>query len=205
MPELSVNRTLVKSPPEVWPEFSEVERLANHLGQFGEISISRLEPEHTVAWEGERASGTVTLEASGEGTKVTLQAEIHETEPERVVQAPTVHQVIPDLEAWDRGAAEIVHHATWQTAAAQRAAQRAAERAEREAKRNARKGLRRHRSEPDPANESAQAAAAARAPVPAAEPRAPVQSADPEHRALAVLETALDNLGEGTRRRFSRS
>jgi hypothetical protein len=76
MTDLSVKRTLVKSPPELWSEVSEVESLARHLGELGEIKISRLEPEHTVAWEGERASGTVEIEASGWGTKVTLTAEV---------------------------------------------------------------------------------------------------------------------------------
>lgn len=76
MPDLTVNRTLVKSPPELWSELSEVESLARHLGEFGEIAISRLEPEHTVAWEGEHARGTVQLEASGWGTKVTLSAQL---------------------------------------------------------------------------------------------------------------------------------
>ena len=78
MPDLSVNRTLVKSPPELWSELSEVESLARHLGEFGEITISRLDPEHTVAWEGEHARGTVELEASGWGTKVTLSAALPE-------------------------------------------------------------------------------------------------------------------------------
>ena len=76
MTDLSVKRTLVKSPPELWSEVSEVESLARHLGELGEIRISRIEPEHTVAWEGERASGTVEIEASGWGTKVTLTAEV---------------------------------------------------------------------------------------------------------------------------------
>jgi len=48
--------------------------LARHLGAFGEIRITRLEPETTVAWEGERASGTVTIEPSSWGTKVTMTA-----------------------------------------------------------------------------------------------------------------------------------
>ncbi|MGI8845421.1 MAG: hypothetical protein ACR2HC_04490 [Thermoleophilaceae bacterium] len=78
MADLSVNRTLVKSPPELWVQLSEVESLARHLGEFGEIAITRLEPEHTVAWEGENARGTVELEASGWGTKVTLSAALHE-------------------------------------------------------------------------------------------------------------------------------
>ncbi|MGI8749714.1 MAG: hypothetical protein ACR2J6_04060, partial [Thermoleophilaceae bacterium] len=71
MPDLTANRILVKSPPELWSELSEVESLARHLGEFGEVAISRLEPEHTVAWEGEHARGTVELEASGWGTRVT--------------------------------------------------------------------------------------------------------------------------------------
>src|SRR5215211_228104 len=76
MPDLTAKRTLVKSPPELWEELSEVERLAKHLGAFGEITITKLEPEHTVAWEGEHASGTVSIEPSGWGTKVILTAEL---------------------------------------------------------------------------------------------------------------------------------
>ena len=54
--------------------------------------------------------------------------------PEPEPSSLTVHRVIPDLEAWDRSAAEIESHAQRQTAAAQRAAERAAERALRESK-----------------------------------------------------------------------
>jgi hypothetical protein len=72
--EPTAQRTLVKSPPELWAELSDVECLARHLGEFGEIRITRVEPETTVVWEGERASGTVELEPSGWGTKVTLKA-----------------------------------------------------------------------------------------------------------------------------------
>jgi hypothetical protein len=82
MHDLTAKRTLVKSPPELWSELSEVERLARHLGAFGEIKITKLEPEHTVAWEGEAASGTVVIEPSGWGTKVTLKAQLEEPEPE---------------------------------------------------------------------------------------------------------------------------
>ena len=80
MPELHVERTLVKSPPELWAEVSDPDALARHLGAFGEIKITKLEPEHTVAWEGEHASGTVSIEPSGWGTKVTLTAELPEQE-----------------------------------------------------------------------------------------------------------------------------
>jgi hypothetical protein len=82
MQDLTVKRTLVKSPPELWSELSEVERLARHLGAFGEIKITRLEPERTVAWEGEGASGTVSIEPSGWGTKVVLTATIEGEEPQ---------------------------------------------------------------------------------------------------------------------------
>lgn len=75
MPEPRAQRTLVKSPPELWAEISDVATLARHLGEFGEIRITRLEGETTVVWEGDRARGTVELEPSGWGTKVTITAQ----------------------------------------------------------------------------------------------------------------------------------
>jgi hypothetical protein len=78
MLEPRAQRTLVKSPPELWAEVSDVDALARHLGEFGEIRITRLEPETTVAWEGDRACGTVALEPSGWGTKVTITAKLAE-------------------------------------------------------------------------------------------------------------------------------
>jgi hypothetical protein len=86
MPE--ARRTLVKSPPELWAEISDPECLSRHLEAFGEIRITRTEPETTVAWEGERARGTVELEASGWGTKVRLTAETIEVEEEPALQQP---------------------------------------------------------------------------------------------------------------------
>ncbi len=75
MPAIQASRRLVKSPPELWAEVSDAASLARHLGEVGEITITRLEPETTVAWEGERASGTVELAPAGWGTSVTLTAE----------------------------------------------------------------------------------------------------------------------------------
>jgi hypothetical protein len=72
MTEHQTSRTLVKSAPELWAECSDAASLARHLGAFGEIRITKLEPETTVAWEGTAASGTVRLEPSGWGTRVTL-------------------------------------------------------------------------------------------------------------------------------------
>jgi hypothetical protein len=75
MTEYKAGRTLVKSAPELWSEVSEASSLGRHLDQFGEIRITRLEPETAVAWEGESARGTVKLEPSGWGTKVILTAQ----------------------------------------------------------------------------------------------------------------------------------
>src|SRR5215213_4793957 len=98
MRDLTAKRTLVKSPPELWEELSEVERLAKHLGAFGEITITKLEPEHTVAWEGEHASGTVSIEPSGWGTKVTLRAELPEAEAEAEPEPEPEPEPKPDPE-----------------------------------------------------------------------------------------------------------
>jgi hypothetical protein len=88
MSEPRAQRTLVKSPPELWAEVSDVQSLARHLGEFGEIRITRMEPETTVAWEGDRVRGTVHLEPSGWGTKVTLTAELDEPAPEPEAATP---------------------------------------------------------------------------------------------------------------------
>src|SRR5258708_17259962 len=66
-----VQRTLVKSPPELWTELSDPEALARHLGELGEIKITRIEPETLVEWEAEGTTGSVPIKASGWGTKVT--------------------------------------------------------------------------------------------------------------------------------------
>jgi hypothetical protein len=86
-----VQRTLVKSPPELWAELSDPDALARHLGELGEIRITRVEPEKTVEWEaaaggGGPASGKVTLAPSGWGTKVTLAVTREPAEPEPPVE-----------------------------------------------------------------------------------------------------------------------
>src|SRR5262245_34572348 len=106
MPDLSAKRTLVKSPPELWEELSEVEGLTKHFGAFGEIKITKLEPEHTVAWEGDHATGTVSIEPSGWGTKVTLHAELAAPQ-EAVAEEPIeFEQVAGEIEVAAEPAAE---------------------------------------------------------------------------------------------------
>jgi len=96
MADLTAQKTLVKSPPELWSELSEVESLAKHLGELGEIRITKVEPESTVAWEGEEVSGTVELEQSGWGTKVTFKATVPEPGPAAVPEAAEVVPVEPE-------------------------------------------------------------------------------------------------------------
>ena len=74
MDSVQVKRRLVKSPPELWAELSDAQALARRLGEFGEIRITRREPETIVAWEGEHASGTIEIESSGWGTAVIITA-----------------------------------------------------------------------------------------------------------------------------------
>ena len=62
-----VQRTLVKSPPELWSELSDPESLARHLGELGEIAITRVEPENLVEWEAEGTTGTRRDRALGLG------------------------------------------------------------------------------------------------------------------------------------------
>lgn len=69
-----VQRTLVKSPPELWSELSNPDALARHLSELGEIRITAVEPETKVEWEADGASGVVQLKQSGWGTRVTLSA-----------------------------------------------------------------------------------------------------------------------------------
>lgn len=93
-----VERTLVKSPPELWTELSNPDALARHLGEFGQIRITRVEPEHAVEWQAGDTAGTVRIKPSGWGTKVTLTATRQVAAPERPVEEPTNVQAAPVAE-----------------------------------------------------------------------------------------------------------
>ncbi len=97
MSDHEASRTLVKSAPELWAECSEAASLARHLGAFGEIRITKLEPETAVVWEGEAARGTVRLEPSGWGTRVVLTAGRDEQAREPVAEPPTEPDPEPDV------------------------------------------------------------------------------------------------------------
>jgi hypothetical protein len=111
-------RTLVKSPPELWGELSDQAALARHLAALGKIRIVASEPEQSVEWEAETAHGKVEIKPSGWGTKVTLSATVdgssstlarreptgsseshREQDAERPVQIDAEPQAPPDAEA----------------------------------------------------------------------------------------------------------
>ena len=97
MTHSTATRRLVKSPPELWAELSTQESLSRHLAEFGEIRITRVEPETIVAWEGDRASGTVELAPTGWGTKVilTAQATAQPDRPPAVADEPQARPAPP--------------------------------------------------------------------------------------------------------------
>jgi hypothetical protein len=110
--EHEASRTLVKSPPELWAECSDAGSLARHLGEFGEITITRLEPETTVAWEGEHASGTVRIEPSGWGTRVTVTAETNVEAPPAPLRTEVIEEVHPESTEAEIEIVEEEHDAT---------------------------------------------------------------------------------------------
>jgi hypothetical protein len=84
-----VQRTLVKSPPELWAEISDPASLGRHLGEFGEIRITRIEPEQRVEWEAGDTSGSVVIKPSGWGTKVKLTVNRELTQLDDAADTPS--------------------------------------------------------------------------------------------------------------------
>jgi hypothetical protein len=206
MTSLQASRTLVKSPPELWAELSDLEALARHLGEFGEIRIIKADPESRVEWEADRASGTVRLEPSGWGTRVVLTVDTPVAEPPPVptpqpeAPEPALAQPVlaePEPEPARKPArrgfwARLFGRASSETAAAPVAAEpepAAVELA----------------PEPEPEPERSFATIEWETPAPASEP--PPEPAPPIHpeEAHAVLTSVLDTLGAAHHRPFSRS
>src|ERR1700676_483611 len=101
-----VQRPLVKPPPELWAELSDPAALARHLGELGEIRITRVDPEQAVEWEAGDVSGTVLIKPSGWGTKVTLKVtgEINEHDSPAAPDSPAHAE--PAMEAQPQTAVE---------------------------------------------------------------------------------------------------
>ncbi len=174
MTEPRAQRTLVKSPPELWAEISDPDALTRRLGELGEIRITRLDHESTVAWEGDRVCGTVEIEASGWGTKVTMTA--RRTAPEPV--ATVVEEEAAPVAAPARAAAPL-------------------------APVGRRPGLlAMFRRRPRGSTPAPPPTLAPRAMTPTPAP-VPAPAPAPQN-VTAVLEAALDDLGSASKRPFSR-
>jgi hypothetical protein len=231
MDQHEASRTLVKSPPELWMACSDEESLSRHLKAFGEIRITRREPEKTVAWEGDAVCGTVEIEPSGWGTRVTLRA--RSTAPEApVMEVPVVEQPVVEEPVEEEPAVEepVMEEPEPEPEPEQ---QPLAEQEHEVARRGLWKRLfGRRRLEPssvapeqvstapEPASADPEPASAAPEPVSAApEPMAAApESADPAPPSAdppvaeppgldtaAVLDAALDSLGQAHHRPFSRA
>jgi hypothetical protein len=71
MATIELERTLVKSPPELWEELSSPDKLGAWLG---DVRVTSSEPPSRLEWDGKGASGVIELESSGWGTKVRARA-----------------------------------------------------------------------------------------------------------------------------------
>ena len=187
MADPRAQRTLVKSPPELWAEVSDHDALTRHLNEFGSIRITRTDPETTVAWEGDRVRGTVELEATGWGTKVTLTAAATAPGP---AARPTVgeEEAAPPVAALARAAAPLPAAREEPLPAARRSFLSFWRRTSR-------------------ATASAMPASSSPSPPPDPAPVPPLSAATaaPDPLMLeAVLVGVLDDLGSATKRPFSR-
>jgi hypothetical protein len=111
MPAFEIARTLVKSPPEVWAELEQAERLAELLGDEA-IKITKADPEKAIEWEGASAHGRIEISESSWGTKVKLTTEVEDApmvEPVVAEPAPVaVAEPEPEPESEPEPVAEVV-------------------------------------------------------------------------------------------------
>ena len=70
MPTIELERTLVKSPPELWDEIASEEALGRWLA---DVRVSVLDPPSRIEWSSEGIRGVIELEASGCGTRIRAQ------------------------------------------------------------------------------------------------------------------------------------
>lgn len=72
MPTIELQRTLVKSPPELWEEIASNGALRRWLG---EVTVKAAVAPSRLEWDAAAGSGVIELEPSGWGTKIRAQAE----------------------------------------------------------------------------------------------------------------------------------
>jgi hypothetical protein len=70
--QVQVERTLVKSPPELWAELASEPGISRWLG---DIEVAGADAPRRLEWTGSGTCGVIELEASGWGTKIRAVAE----------------------------------------------------------------------------------------------------------------------------------
>ena len=73
VPNVEVERRLVKSPQELWDRLVSEVRLSRWLG---EVRVSAADPPHRLEWDVQGAKGVIELESSGWATRVRILAEM---------------------------------------------------------------------------------------------------------------------------------
>jgi hypothetical protein len=73
MPTIELERSLVKSAPELWDDLASESRLS---GWLGEVRVSAAYPPHRLEWDARGASGVIELESAGLGTRVRVRADM---------------------------------------------------------------------------------------------------------------------------------
>jgi hypothetical protein len=73
---IELERTLVKSPPEVWEELASEPGLGRWLE---EVEVRDTQAPNRIEWAARGARGTIELEASGWGTRVRAHAQTRTT------------------------------------------------------------------------------------------------------------------------------
>jgi len=93
MAAVEVERTLVKSPPELWHEIVD-----GGLSRcLGEIQVKDASAPARLEWSGSDANGVVELSASGWGTRVRAQATVKGLPWDRVQARQRVEVALRDL------------------------------------------------------------------------------------------------------------
>jgi hypothetical protein len=91
---VEVERTLVKSPPEIWDVLVSGDALSRWLG---DIRVQAARAPTALEWQSDVARGVIELEASGWGTKVRAHAESGRDDSQQAEVAGRLESLLDDI------------------------------------------------------------------------------------------------------------
>lgn len=94
MAPIELERTLVKSPPELWAEIGSEEVLRRWLG---DVSVEAADAPGRLEWARPDSTGVIELESSGWGTRVRAVANAKGVPWERVNSHRELHRALERL------------------------------------------------------------------------------------------------------------